>query len=63
MKIPKRVKIGDSTYNIKMQRFIAFLNPAVSGQIDYHNGVVKIKKPLITEQWKILFFMRWRTGY
>ena len=63
MKIPKTIKIGESTYNIKIRSFINFLNPSITGQIRYDSGVIKIKKRLIHEMQKMFFFMKWYTEY
>ena len=56
MKMPKRVRIGESTYIIKMQHFIDFLNLGISGKINYSKKVVKIKKTSDKRMMEDVFF-------
>ena len=44
MKIPKWVIIGETTYRVKIKRFVDFFNSNIQGNINYSNDVLKIKK-------------------
>ena len=43
MIIPKKIKIGETNYNIKFKRVVDWTNKKVTGEINYGEGIMKIK--------------------
>ena len=56
MLIPKKVRIGDRNFRVKVERIIDWSNNGVAGQINFSNGVLKIKKNLTEKEEESTFF-------
>lgn len=56
MKIPKEITIGKKKYKIQLARFVDFFNSGVHGNINYSDGILKIKDTGDERNTEDLFF-------